>query len=312
MARIDRADPQRKPLPKPDVRSMLHPLGPVVVFGASNFPLAFSVAGGDTASALAAGNPVIFKAHPAHPGTSELVGTRDCESVREQGSAGRVFSLLFDSGNHVGSHSYSIHSLRLGIHRFHRRGRALMNLAVNRPEPIPFYAEMGSTNPVFVLPGALAARGKEIAAQLHGSFTLGSGQFCTKPGLVFLPGSSNSADFLSEFEDKSRNRLNSRCSPRESGGLSARNAKPKGARDVAVLAEGDQPGADSAFLAGAALFRSDAPNFSRTPISDRNVRAFHSAGPSVRTRRGSARGAKPVRASDRHNSWDRRGPSRLC
>ena len=107
MARIDRADPQRKPIPKPDIRSMLHPLGPVVVFGASNFPLAFSVAGGDTASALAAGNPVIFKAHSAHPGTSELVGRAICESVSEQGLPEGVFSLLFDSGNHVGAHWFS-------------------------------------------------------------------------------------------------------------------------------------------------------------------------------------------------------------
>src|SRR5271163_3097937 len=145
-ARIDRAYPQRKPAPKPDVRSMLRPLGPVVVFGASNFPLAFSAAGGDTASAFAAGNPVIVKAHPAHPGTSEAVGFTGAIPA----------------------------------------GRALFDLAAKRPSPIPFYGEMGSTNPTFILPGALAARGEKIAAELYGSFTLGGGQFCTKPGLVFL------------------------------------------------------------------------------------------------------------------------------
>src|SRR5580765_29438 len=202
-ARIDHADPQRKPLPKPDVRSMLFPLGPVVVFGASNFPLAFSVAGGDTASALAAGNPAIVKAHPAHPGTSELVGRaiRDC--VREQRLPEGVFALLFDSGTEVGAKLVQQALVKaVGFTGSITAGRALMDLAVRRPEPIPFYGEMGSTNPVFILPGAMAARGKEIASQLHASFTQGSGQFCTKPGLVFLPKQDATANFLREFQDK--------------------------------------------------------------------------------------------------------------
>src|SRR5579872_2135342 len=187
-ARIDRADPERKPLPKPDIRSMLRPLGPVVVFGASNFPLAFSVAGGDTASALAAGNTVIVKAHAAHPGTSELVGHAIRQSVRECGLPEGVFSLLFDASFEIGTALMKHPLVKAGGFTGSRlAGRALMDVAASRPEPIPFYAEMSSTNPVFLLPGALRERAESIAAGLHTSFTMGAGQFCTKPGMVFLP-----------------------------------------------------------------------------------------------------------------------------
>jgi alpha-ketoglutaric semialdehyde dehydrogenase len=187
MARIDTADPARTP-PKPDVRSMLRPLGPVAVFGASNFPLAFSVAGGDTASALAAGNPVVVKAHPAHPGTSELVGRIVVDAIQASGLPAGLFSLLFDGGYEVGSALVQHPGIRaVGFTGSFRGGRALMDLAAARPDPIPVYAEMGSTNPVFVLRGALQERGALLAEGLHGSFTLGGGQFCTKPGVVFLP-----------------------------------------------------------------------------------------------------------------------------
>src|SRR5271163_3482104 len=143
--RIDHADPARKPQPKPDVRSMLRPLGPVVVFGASNFPFAFSVAGGDTASALAAGNPVIVKAHSAHPGTSELVGQMVRESVRECGLPEGVFSLLFGSGTQVGTALMKHPLVKAGGFTGSRAaGRALMDVAASRPEPIPLYAEMSS------------------------------------------------------------------------------------------------------------------------------------------------------------------------
>ena len=186
-ARIDHAEPERKPLPKPDIRSMLRPLGPVVVFGASNFPLAFSVAGGDTASALAAGNTVIVKAHAAHPGTSELVGRAVQQSVRECGLPEGIFSLLFGHGSQIGIALMKHPLVRAGGFTGSRTaGRLLMDVASSRPEPIPFYAEMSSTNPVFVLPGALRERAESIAAGLHASFTLGAGQFCTKPGMVFL------------------------------------------------------------------------------------------------------------------------------
>lgn len=183
--RIDKADPNRKPAPKPDLRRMLIPLGPVVVFAASNFPLAFSVAGGDTASALAAGCPVVVKAHPAHPGTSERVGTIIREAAKENGIPAGVFSLLHGRSNELGA-ALVKHPLAkaVGFTGSLRGGRALFNAAAARPEPIPVYAEMGSTNPVFLLPGALAERGAKIAEGLRQSVTMGVGQFCTNPGLI--------------------------------------------------------------------------------------------------------------------------------
>ena len=195
-ARIDEALPDRKPLPRADIRSMLRPIGPVVVFGASNFPLAFSVAGGDTASALAAGNPVIVKAHPAHPGTSEIVGRAIQQAVRAQGLPAGTFSLLFDSGIHIGE-ALIQHPLvkAVAFTGSSTAGQALMKLAASRPEPIPCFTEMGSTNPLFILPGALRERASALAQGLQASFTLGSGQFCTKPGIVFLPNANNS-EFL--------------------------------------------------------------------------------------------------------------------
>lgn len=187
-ARIDPALPERKPLPRADIRSVLRPLGPVAVFGASNFPLAFSVAGGDTASALAAGNPVIVKAHPAHPGTSELVGQVVSSSVRACGLPAGVFALLFDSGTQLGSALVAHPAVKaVAFTGSFAGGRALMQVAAARTEPIPCFMEMGSTNPLFVLPEALKTRGPQIANGLFGSFTLGVGQFCTKPGLVYLP-----------------------------------------------------------------------------------------------------------------------------
>jgi len=193
MARIDTADPARTP-PKPDVRSMLRPLGPVAVFGASNFPLAFSVAGGDTASALAGGNPVIVKAHSAHPGTSEIVGQIVVSAIKESGLPAGIFSLLFGGGNEVGTALVQHPGVRaVGFTGSFRVGRTLMDLSAKRPNPIPVYAEMGSTNPVFILPGALQERGEQLADGLHGSFTLGGGQFCTKPGMVFAEASRSTA-----------------------------------------------------------------------------------------------------------------------
>lgn len=191
-ARIDHPDPSRPPLPKPDVRSMLQPLGPVVVFCASNFPLAFSVAGGDTASALAAGNPVIVKAHHAHPGTAELVGLAVEDAVRCCDLPEGVFSLIYGPGSEVGARLVQHASIKAGGFTGSRAGGlALLKLASTRPEPIPFYAEMSSVNPVFILPSALAERTEEIAKDLHASVTLGAGQFCTNPGLIFVPEKSS-------------------------------------------------------------------------------------------------------------------------
>jgi NADP-dependent aldehyde dehydrogenase len=199
-ARIDSPDPARKPLPKPDVRSMLLPLGPVVVFGASNFPFAFSVAGGDTASALAAGNPVVAKAHLAHPGTGELVGRIVQESVRACGLPQGVFSLLYGAGEGIGIQLVEHPLIKaVGFTGSHAGGKALMRLAAAREVPIPCYAEMGSVNPVFILPKVFKQKSKEIATGLYGSFTLGAGQFCTKPGLVFLPKVEETKVFRSEL-----------------------------------------------------------------------------------------------------------------
>ena len=199
-ARIDHADLARQPLPKPDVRSMLRGVGPVVVFGSSNFPFAYSVAGGDTASALAAGCPVIVKAHPAHPGTSELVGAVIAAAVAAQGLPGGVFSLLFDAGHGVGTALVRHPGVKaVGFTGSLKGGRVLMDLAAARREPIPVFAEMGSVNPVFILPGAMAARAAELAAGLHASATLGVGQFCTNPGLVVVKQGPEADVFAAEL-----------------------------------------------------------------------------------------------------------------
>ncbi|SEG30579.1 NADP-dependent aldehyde dehydrogenase [Bryocella elongata] len=199
-ARIDRALPGRKPLPRPDLRSVLMPLGPVAVFGASNFPLAFSVAGGDTASALAAGNPVVVKAHPAHPGTSEIAALAIAQAVSESALPAGIFSMLFDDGIAVGQQLVQHPAIEaVAFTGSHRAGRALMDLCASRPRPIPCFTEMSSLNPVFILPGALASDPLGRAKGLHGSFTLGAGQFCTKPGLVFLPESGGAAAFREEL-----------------------------------------------------------------------------------------------------------------
>ncbi|HVT11203.1 MAG TPA: aldehyde dehydrogenase (NADP(+)) [Fimbriimonadaceae bacterium] len=184
--RIDPAQPDRKPAPAPDTRSMLRPLGPVAIFGASNFPLAFSVAGGDTASALAAGCPVVVKAHPAHPGTSEIAAEAIVEAAKATGMPEGVFSMLFDEGIAVGQALVSHPGIKaVGFTGSRRGGLALWRLANERHEPIPVYAEMGSVNPSVVLPGKLT---EEFAAGLHASATMGVGQFCTNPGLVITVG----------------------------------------------------------------------------------------------------------------------------
>ena len=203
MPRIDRSAPLRKPQPKPDIRSMLLPLGPVVVFGASNFPLAFSVAGGDTASALAAGNPVIVKAHPAHPGTSELVARAIQQSIQEMQLPEGVFSLVFDSGTSAGGRLVQHPVVKaVAFTGSQVAGRALFNLATNRPDPIPFYGEMASTNPLFILPDKMATDGEQIVNGLFSSFTLGAGQFCTKPGLVFVQEGSFCETFVKALREK--------------------------------------------------------------------------------------------------------------
>ncbi|AMP00973.1 aldehyde dehydrogenase family protein [Collimonas arenae] len=184
-ARIDPALPERQPLPRVDLRLRMIALGPVAVFGASNFPLAFSVAGGDTAAALAAGCPVVVKAHPAHPGTSELVGRAIQKAVATAGLPEGVFSLLTGIGNELGTELVRHPAIQaVGFTGSRHGGLALMAVAAARPQPIPVYAEMSSINPVFLLPHALAERAEALASGFVDSLVLGVGQFCTNPGLV--------------------------------------------------------------------------------------------------------------------------------
>jgi alpha-ketoglutaric semialdehyde dehydrogenase len=185
---------------RPDLRRMLVPIGPVGIFGASNFPLAFSVPGGDTASALAAGCPVIVKAHPSHPGTSELCGRAIANVVTAIGAPPGLFSLLHGAGKAVGEAIVtSPHVAAVAFTGSLAGGRALFDLAARRPHPIPVYAEMGSLNPVFVTPAAMTERSETIAAGLAESVLLGHGQFCTKPGLVFLPEGPGADDFVARL-----------------------------------------------------------------------------------------------------------------
>lgn len=202
-ARIDRADRTRQPLPKPDLRRMLVGLGPVAVFGASNFPLAYSVAGGDTASALAAGCPVVVKGHPAHPGTSELVGEIVVAALHTLGLPPAAFALLHGRTPATGAAIVRHPGIAaVGFTGSHQGGRALFDLAAARPTPIPVFAEMGSMNPVFVLPQALAHRGAQIAEQLVGSALLAMGQFCTSPGMVAFAEGAGSAAFAGVLRER--------------------------------------------------------------------------------------------------------------
>ena len=202
-ARLESGDAERKPVPKPDLRSMLVPLGPVAVFGASNFPFAYSVAGGDTASALAAGCPVVVKAHPAHPGTSEITAQIILDAAQESGMPAGVFSLLFDDGIEIGVALVRHEAIKaVGFTGSRRAGRALMDAAAARNEPIPVYAEMSSVNPLFLWPSVLENDVETLVDGLCASITNGAGQFCTKPGLIFLPHSENSEQFLSNLSEK--------------------------------------------------------------------------------------------------------------
>jgi len=189
--------PDRKPIPRPDLRLMMRPIGPVAVFGASNFPLAFSTAGGDTASALAAGCSVVVKGHPAHPGTSERVAEAVLAAARKSGMPEGVFSLIQDAGHDV-ARALVQHPLikAVGFTGSLAAGRSLFDLCAGRPEPIPFFGELGSINPGFVLPAALKNRGPDIATGWADSLTLGAGQFCTKPGVMFLPDTEGADAFV--------------------------------------------------------------------------------------------------------------------
>lgn len=198
---IDHASPASTP-PSPDLRRILRPVGPVAVFSASNFPFAFSVAGGDTASALAVGCPVIVKAHSGHLELSKRTAEIVSKALSDAGAPAGLFALV--SGREAGTALVQDPLIKaVGFTGSIPGGRALFDLAVSRPEPIPFYGELGSLNPVVITPSALAARGSQLAAALAGSFTMGAGQFCTKPGLVFIPaGTTFGADVAAECVGK--------------------------------------------------------------------------------------------------------------
>ncbi|TSD63842.1 aldehyde dehydrogenase (NADP(+)) [Inquilinus sp. KBS0705] len=198
--RIDTEDKHRAPIAKPDIRRTLVPIGPVAVFGASNFPLAFSTAGGDTASALAAGCPVIVKAHPSHPGTHALVSLAIVKAAIKCGLPEGVFSALYLSNEDSQKLITSQVIKAVGFTGSRNAGNILIKVASERKTPIPVYAEMSSVNPVVLLPGALKEDYKDIATQLIASVSLGAGQFCTNPGLVLLIDDASGQKFLLEFE----------------------------------------------------------------------------------------------------------------
>jgi alpha-ketoglutaric semialdehyde dehydrogenase len=269
-ARIDHADPNRAPIPKPDVRSMLRPLGPVVVFGASNFPLAFSVAGGDAASALAGGNPVIVKAHHAHPGTSELVGMAVSDAARACELHEGVFSLIYGSGIEVGTVLVKHPLIKAGGFTGSRSGgRALFDAASSRPEPIPFYAEMSSVNPVVVLPEALRTRMDQIAGGLQASVTLGAGQFCTNPGLVFLQVGNDADAFIAKLGD-----LMSGSAEQTMLTPGIRSSYQKGVvsrLDQSGVATVAQKTAEASCGVGAALFKVDAQTYMANAVLSEEI-----------------------------------------
>jgi NADP-dependent aldehyde dehydrogenase len=260
-ARIETANPDRKPLPKPDHRSMLRPLGPVAVFCASNFPFAYSVAGGDTASAFAAGCPVIVMAHHAHSGTAEIMGGLIVEAVRASGLPEGTFSMLMGSGRIIGQQLAKHPVMRaIGFTGSRAGGRALMDTAAARPVPIPVYAEMSSINPVVLLEGALASRGDAIATGLVGSCTLGVGQFCTQPGLVILERTPAAEAFVAKFsqlftEAAEGTMLTAGIHQAYTQGVTARTARP----GVKVLARGTASGQPN--RATPTLFATDAKTF---------------------------------------------------
>ena len=198
---IDTAMPDRKPLPRSDLRRMMHPIGPVAVFAASNFPLAFSTAGGDTASALAAGCPVIVKAHSSHLGTNELVASAIISAAQKCNMPDGVFSSLIGEGSQLGQQLVKHPQIKaVGFTGSFRGGMALFKAAINeREEPIPVYAEMSSINPVLILPGKIKQSADALATQLSASITLGVGQFCTNPGLLFIVKDENTDAFTQKL-----------------------------------------------------------------------------------------------------------------
>jgi alpha-ketoglutaric semialdehyde dehydrogenase len=282
---IDTGQPSRRPVPKPDVRRMLRPLGPVAVFGAGNFPLAYSTAGGDTASALAAGCPVVVKGHPGHPGTGELVGQAIAGAVKEIGFDEGTFSFLHAGGARemeIGRALVQHPAIRaVGFTGSLSGGMALAKLASERPDPIPVFAEMGSTNPVFALPGALEAQADAIAERLANSMTSSHGQMCTCPGLIFAargPGTEALAAAVGRVLDGLPPQP--MLSHRTRSNYARRISEVEGVEGVQVsggsLTPGHRPAEDSytpgrPIRSSAALFRTSFETFRRTPALHEEV-----------------------------------------
>jgi NADP-dependent aldehyde dehydrogenase len=270
---IDSPDSTSTP-PRPDLRRWLEPLGPVLVFAASNFPFAFSVLGGDTASALAAGCPVVVKSHSSHPGLSRKVASLASKVVTQQGLPPGVFGIVFGDG--AGLAALKDPRVRAaGFTGSTAGGRFLFDVAARRPDPIPFYGELGSINPAIVTPAAAAARGVEIATGFVGSMTLGAGQFCTKPGLLFLPAGHAMTEALSAAVATvpAAPMLNQRIRGQLTDGLADLSGHP----DVATIAAApDPPGAPAeGSWASGVVFGTSASAFQR----DADVLAAEYFGP---------------------------------
>jgi NADP-dependent aldehyde dehydrogenase len=262
---IDRADPDAQPIPRPDLRRMLVPIGPVAVFGASNFPLAFGVAGGDTASALAAGSPVVVKGHPSHPGTSELVAARIAGAAAAVGADPAVFALLQSADIRVGELLVEQEELEaVAFTGSYRAGRALFARAASRPRPIPVFAEMGSVNPLVIAPAALAARAEAIADGLAAAVTGSAGQLCTKPGVVFVPAGGPGEAFVAAVGER-LDRVDAQPLLNEGIERALRERVPllgAAATPVGAVRTSDAPG----FHAFPAAFRTTAARLAEEPL----------------------------------------------
>ncbi len=261
-ARIDTAQPQRQPVSKPDIRRMLIPVGPVTVFGASNFPLAFSTAGGDTASALAAGCPVIVKAHSSHPGTNELVTVAIVKAAQRTGMPEGVFSSLYLPHSNVIRLVQHPAIKAVGFTGSRDVGMRLFQAAVSRPDPIPVYAEMSAVNPVVLLEGALQTGGEQIAKDLAASLTMGAGQFCTNPGLILTIDNEASKKFLPLLAEQIKagtpaTMLNKNICNTYNENISLRQK----AAGISVLAKASKEAAEARYEAQTAVFTITANRF---------------------------------------------------
>ncbi|MEB3097730.1 aldehyde dehydrogenase (NADP(+)) [Achromobacter sp. D10] len=265
-ATIDTAQPERQPAPRADLRLAKIPLGPVAVFGASNFPLAFSVAGGDTASALAAGAPVIVKAHSAHLGTSELVGRAIQKAAERLDMPEGVFSLLIGAGRNIGEALVAHPGIKaVGFTGSRQGGLALLRIANSRHEPIPVYAEMSSINPVFLLPRALSAGAEALAQGFADSLTMGAGQFCTNPGLVLAIDGPDLQRFVTAAgKALSAKAAQTMLTPGIHAAYESGRAQVDALEGVERVASGAQVGGQ-ANAAQAALYVTDAQRLLRTP-----------------------------------------------